>query len=271
MPGRRASARPSVAVTSLADTGSAPTDRVMIQAEQGIQDLQDRTRSLRSQVLALSGRALGRRVLTGSGTYVPAQGTTMVLVRGVACGGGGGGAGGGAGAAAGGGGASGEYWEAWIDGGPRITGGSYSAPTSGGSGGSSAGGNASAGSDATIVINATTYTLRGGGGGNGMTSVAANGFAAQGHGVTGSAPGGVLMRQDGEPGFLVSTLIFWGGAGGSTPLGSGGGTGDAASGSSPGRASSGYGGGGGGAAASGATGKAGAPGGAAVWVIEEYS
>lgn len=44
MPGRRVAPPRNVTVASLADTGDAATDRVMIQAEQNLQDLQERAR-----------------------------------------------------------------------------------------------------------------------------------------------------------------------------------------------------------------------------------
>lgn len=217
------------------------------------------------------GRLLAIQVLTGSGTYVPTPGTTRAIIEGVACGGGGGGAGGGGNPAIGGGGASGEYFRAVVGiEGVTLTGGAYSAPTSGGAGGSSAGGNAAAGSDASLLIAGTTYTLKGGAGGLGTASAAPPLFAGPGRAVVGTASGLVLLRDDGEMGFSVTASVFWGGRGGSTPLGPGGGVGDASGGSSAGHDASGYGGGGGGACVNG-TGKAGGAGGAAVWFVHEFS
>lgn len=238
-----------------------------------IRALETRVPALSTQVTALSHqRYLGRQVLTGSGDYVPTRGTVAVLLRGVACGGGGGGAGGGANAAGGGGGASGEMLELFIGTprGPSLSGGPYSAPLSGGFGGPTVGGDGGAGQDASITVNGVTYVLKGGLGGHGMTSTAANGAAIPGRAQVGTVSTGMLIRQDGTPGWLVNTSLFWGGAGGSTPLGAGGGIGDAAFGSTGGRTPSGYGGGGGGACVFGSPGFSGSAGGAAVWIVDEF-
>src|SRR5262245_34564478 len=250
--------------------------RVITQQVQGTIDstraqLESSIAATDATVATLTGRLLGRQKLTGSGTYTPTPGTTRARVRGVACGGGGGGGQGGANAAGGAGGASGEFMDTWVGGtGVAIAGGSYSAPTSGGSAGSSAGGNGGTGSDAALTIAGTTFTLKGGGGGAGMLTTAANGFALPGRAVVGAATPDVLLRRDGEPGIVVNTALFWGGAGGSTPLGAGGGTGDASGGSTVGRDPSGFGGGGGGGCVN-AAGRAGAAGGPAVFIVEEYS
>lgn len=266
MPGRRTSARPSVAVASLADTGHDGTDRVMIQAEQNLQDLQDRVRGLRSQVLAVSGRFLGRQILTGSGTYAPSPGTTLVRVRMIGGGGGGGGAGGGANVAVGAGGATGRYLDFVVGGGAAITGGAYSCG-GGGSGGANTGGTGGTGGSTTIVVNRTTYTATGGGGGTGLASTAASGFAFPGGLIGGSSTADVSYAEQGQPGILVNTLLFWGGSGGSTEFGAGGGTGVGSQNGNPGLGF-GSGGGGAGAAAAGKVGGAGAPG---AIDIEEYS
>lgn len=57
MPGRRARPPRAVAVASLADTGDAATDRVLIQAEQNLQDLQDHQRALAADVATLKADA----------------------------------------------------------------------------------------------------------------------------------------------------------------------------------------------------------------------
>ena len=286
MPGRRVSARKSVAVVSLASTGDAATDRVMIPAEQSIQDLQDRGRSetkrldtadtalgaridsLTATVDALTGRFVARQVLTGSGTYTPTPGTTAARARLVGGGGGGGGGSGGAGVACGSGGGSGTYYEFTVVGG-TVTGGAYSVG-SGGSAGSSAGGTGGTGGNTTLVLNGTTYTAKGGTGGTGQTNTGSSHAPAVGHaqGGTPSTATTILVGEDGDHGvYAASDGYFWGGAGGGNPLGSGGGTVD---GGNNGAVGFGLGGGGGGAAAT-TVGKSGAAGSAGIIIIEEYS
>lgn len=292
MAGRRPQPPRPVAVISLGATNDPAVDRVLKQAEQHVEDLQDHARrtsaavetnttdlaNLTSTVTALptTGRLLrAPQTLTGSGTYTPAIGTAMVIISGAACGGGGGGAGAAVGttAAAGGGGASGERVSRMVIGAPGgslITGGSFTAPTPGGAAGANTGGNGGTGSDATLLINGVTYTLKGGGGGQGMASTTVAAFAKRGVAQVGAVTGAI--REDGWPGVLVNTSSFWGGPGGSAgDLGEGGAGADALSGSTAGGSPSGFGGGGGGGCAFGNTGVAGAAGGPAGWIIEEYS
>lgn len=267
MPGRRATARPSVAVASLADTGHDGTDRVMIQAEQAVQDLQDRVRSLRAQVLALSGRSLGRRILTGSGVYSPSAGTTRVHVRMIGGGGGGGGATPGAGVGAAAGGSSGALLDIWIGtAGTPVQGGTYSCG-GGGAAGTTAPGAGGAGGDTTIVVNRAAYVAKGGGGGAPMTGVAGNGNANPSAPAGGTSPGGVVTFGAGGVGQVNDGNMWFSGGGGGTALGPGGAVVD---GTNAGPNGGLYGGGGSGAAASSGAraGGAGAPG---VIVIEEYS
>lgn len=267
MAGRRTSARPSVSVASLADTGHDGTDRVMIQAEQNLQDLQDRVRSLRSQVLAVAGRSLGRQILTGSGTYTPNSGATRVHVRMIGGGGGGGGATPGAGAGAAAGGSSGALLDIWIgEAGVPIQGGAYSCGA-GGAGGTTAPGAGGSGGDTTIVINRATYVAKGGGGGAAMTGVAANGNANPTIPAAGTSSGGLVTHGAGGIGQVSDGNMWFSGGGGGTALGPGGAP---AGGTNAGVAGGIYGGGGGGAAAQ--TGaRAGGAGAAGVIVLEEYS
>lgn len=276
-----------VAVASLADTGDPATDRVMIQAEQNLQDLQagaraatktattqaasaasqgsaitaltTRVTTAEAKITTLQGEVSGRLLaapltLTGSGSGTLPAGTTMIRLRFTGAGGGGGGAAGGANSAAGAGGNSGTYLEIIIGspGGAVLPSAySWSAGT-GGTAGSSAGGTGGTGGDSTFTHNSITYTAKGGAGGGGAANLASS-FGAPAARTPGSSAALVNVQQQGEPGVNINNF-FWSGQGGSNPMGGGGGL----SGSTAANGNDGslYGGGGGGAIAQ-ATGRAG--------------
>ena len=221
-----------------------------------------------------TGSLLARQVLTtASSAYAPSQGATRLRVRMVGGGGGGGGASGGTGFAAAGGGGSGGWgeFEVLVSGG--IVGGGVSVGAGGAAGASGAfGGNGAA---TQVTINATTYVVNGGMGGEGgintLTVRSAQGGAA---GTVALQPGNI--SSGGSPGLngqvFSSGAQAYAGNGGSNPFGAGGrgfsgGGGGAAN---VGGDALGYGGGGGGAFAAAANllGGAGVPG---LIVIEEYS
>lgn len=268
MAGRRVKPPGSVDVLSLASTGHAPTDRVLQQAQEAVQDLQAQARETVGELAALPGRLLGARLLTGAGAYTPTPGTRMVLVRMVGGGGGGGGGTGGSGTASGSGGASGTYLEFHVSGDGRdLAGGPYSCGA-GGAGGSTAGSAGGAGGDTTLQLHGQTYRATGGGGGGGQVNTTSGHAPPVGRRRAGSTPMPVTLGEDGDHGvFAPSDGYFWGGAGGSNPLGTGGATVD---GGNNGTAPTGFGGGGGGASATTASksGGAGAPG---CIALEEYA
>lgn len=216
------------------------------------------------------GRFVGPpRKLTGTTTYVPTPGTTLVLVEQVGGGGGGGGGQGGVGtAAAGGGGASGVYLYYVVGalGGRPLRGG-LAVGGALGAGGVNTGGNGVAGGDSTIVLNDVTYTAKGGAGAFGMLASVGNAFAGEGApSLTGSSALLVLeaLQGAGAPGICVAGPFAWSGFGGSTPMGSGGHVATTFGAGNPGL---GLGSGGSGAsvAAAGAAGGDGAPGGFLIW------
>lgn len=230
--------------------------------ETQIRELQDQARELGTA----GGRLLGVQILTGSGTYTPTPGTMTVDVEGVACGGGGGGGQGVNGC--GGGGTSGAYFRKRIDSNGRgIRGGAYSAPTTGGAGGAATGGVGSTGSNATIVINGITYTLKGGPGGGGMPAPAGTTFAGPGSIASGSSTGdlGAPFQGGGTEGIFLSGSFGTSGDGGSCPLGAGGRLRSTAD---PGTGNPGQGYGGGGGGGQNGAGGSGAP---AVWIVKEYN
>jgi hypothetical protein len=211
---------------------------------------------------------IGQQVFTSSGTYTPTTGTKAVRVRMVGGGGGGGGAGGGASArCAGGGGSSGVYWEKWIAPGASITGGAVTIG-SGGAGGTSGGGTGGNGDDTSVVIQATTYTAKGGTGNTGLASsgdaytyaVGPQTGSTAGYDFIAGSPGTAGMCQAG------GTLVV-AGVGGSNPFGIGGATPS----DSVGTAGVGYGAGGGGGNHNGTTDRAGGAGTAGLVIIDEYA
>lgn len=216
------------------------------------------------------GRLLAVQVLSAaSGTYTPTTGTKFVRGRMV----GGGGGGGGAPTASGnqsvsGGGASGSFVE-FTSGTPgsasAITGGAFVCGAAGAAGATTPA-NGGTGGDTTIVVNATTITAKGGLGGA-LGAAAAVGFAAGGATQAGSSAGVLSLQEVGAPGINISNLIFYGGAGGGSPMGAGGpiGVNGVA-----GTAGTGAGAGGGGAATS-STARAGAAGTAGLIIVEEYA
>jgi|SRR6188474_168555 len=225
-----------------------------------------RLESQAGRLATLTGRYLGRQIITLSGTYTPAPGATMARVRGI----GGGGAGGGAtavgvGVGAGAGGSSGVMFDLVLGTrGVPLTGGAYACgaggtPVSGGPGG--------AGGDSTIVVNGVTYVAKGGAGGALGASTLTDAIAMANTPAAGTSGGGVVTFGPGANGLVVGGAAWSSGSGGSTELGPGGlGVG----GSTPGLAGSSYGGGGGGGAAQ-TVNRAGGAGGAAAFVIDEYS
>lgn len=217
-----------------------------------------------------SGTVLGVQLLTGSGTYVPTTGTRRLLVRMVGGGGGGGGAAGGANVASASGGGSGMYMEFTVgDGTAAVAGGAYSCGLFG-NGGIDTGGTGATGGNTTVVLNGTTYTARGGTGGSGQANTASSHAPAVGR-VQGGSPSLdtiTFVGEDGDHGVYANTDgYFWGGAGGSNPLGAGGG---AVDGGNFGRSPFGWGAGGGGGCAT-TVGKSGGNGGNGVIMITEFS
>src|SRR5574338_573235 len=213
---------------------------------------------------------IGRQIFTSGGTYTPTSGAVAVRVRMTGGGGGGGGIGAvGSGGGGGAGGNSGSYFEKWIDPGASVTGGTVTIGA-GGSAGSS--GNGGPGGDTSIVVNGTTYTAKGGNGGTGSFTRAGNLMCMPGSANGASSSGDVVFFGPGSPGFAFQAdgpVQWWyGGAGGSNPLGAGGGV---QNNSTDGNSGTGYGAGGGGASNGSATGKVGAAGTAGIVIIEEYA
>jgi hypothetical protein len=285
VPARRIPKPPrNVTVASLADTGDPATDRVMIQAEQNLQDLQDKARAATATATAqsdaiatLQGQVSGRLLaptltLTGSGSDTLPAGTCVVVLDMIGQGGGGGGAVNGSAAASGG--LSGWRLRTVI-GTPGVPLStltySWSAGSAGGGGGSAAGGNGTAGADTTATVNGTGFTAKGGSGGIGSTGAAA--VSSTPIAAPGTGPVGLASFGQAGPGLVMAlaTAGLIGGAGGGTDLGAGGepifgvaSTGNAGS-------SAGFGGGGSGAVAinpAGFVGGAGAPG---VVLLTPYS
>lgn len=213
------------------------------------------------------GRYLGRQRFVVNGTYTPTPGTLTVVVRGQAPGGGGGGAASSTGSAAGAGGNSGFFAEHRINNPAGITGGAVVCPATGGAGGTSAGGTGTTGSDLTFVINATTFTLKGGTGGTGMTNSTVGAVSIPVAQASGSTAGlDVLRFGTGQPG-IVTGIAPVGGAGGDSPFGSGGRSQSAGVGAGVAGAT----GGGGGGAATNNFNAAGGDGGGGLLLIDEYA
>lgn len=206
---------------------------------------------------------IGRQLFTASGTYTPTPETKAVRVRMVGGGGGGGGAQGGN--ACGGGGASGAYWEKFINVGPGLTGGAVTIGAAG-TGGSTAGGNGGTGGDTSVVVQATTYTAKGGLGGVGMLTPAGTFTALGGSKQAGTSAGDVAFQEPGYPSLFINTSFYYAGKGGSSPLGAGGAP-TVQTASAAGTVGTGF--GAGGSGGQGAA-QAGAVGTAGVVIIEEY-
>lgn len=186
-----------VTTSSISDTGTAVSTSSSISANGGL-------------TIAGQYTLLGRQTFKTSGTYTPSTGTRLVKLR--ECGGGGGS--GGAKSNATGGGSSGAYLEITLNPGATITGGTVTigaagtagavTPTAGGIGG-----------DTSVVIQAVTYTAKGGG------ASAANGMLG-GAGQVGSTSADI--NQTGNPGTWGAVIAgtYISGNGGSSPFGSGG-------------------------------------------------
>jgi hypothetical protein len=286
VPGRRVAAPRNVTVASLADTGDPATDRVMIQAEQNLQDLQEKARAAAATAAAQAtaiaaiptgGRLLGVVLLTGSGSGTLPAGTAAIRFRGTGQGGGGGGATTGAGIAAGAGGSTGEIVEGMTGtpGGTPLTVTAYSwiGGTGAGAGGTSAGGNGATGTASTFTANGVAYTASGGGGGQGIVGVAGNANTNPTTTATGTPAvgvSGVLRRASGLglDGEMHDGTMWISGSGGCHEMGTGGVT---VGGLTAGNPGTGMGGGGGGAAAGGGGGRAGGDGAPGGWIVEFYS
>lgn len=162
------------------------------------------------------GRFLGRQIFTANGTYTPTAGTRAVRLRMVGGGGGSGGCAGTAGSLAAGGGGAGIYVETWIIPGAAITGGAVTIGAGGtaGTNAPTAGGN---GGDTTIVIQATTYTAKGGTG----TAAGVIGKSPGGYGLAGSTITEIVTCGAGQNGVADATSVL-GGDGGYSPWGRGG-------------------------------------------------
>lgn len=221
----------------------------------------------------IGGRLLARQVLTAtSGTYTPSSGTAFVKVWIMAPGGGGGGAQSTGGVAAGAGGSTGMllHFTVGTPGGAAITGGAYACPAGGAGGvaGNNAGTN---GGDATIVINGTTFTAKGGAGGPGMANVGAgaNGESLPVAPAAGTSAVGDSAYAGGGKGVVNDGTAWSSGQGGSIPPWGSGGL--PVGGGTAGANATGFGAGGGGAAATGSVNRAGGNGAPAKIVVEEYS
>jgi hypothetical protein len=189
-----------VTTSSISDTGTVVSTTSSISANGGL-------------TIANQYTFLGRQVFSITGTYTPTTGARVVRIR--ECGGGGGS--GGAKSAATGGGSSGSYLEVTINPGAAITGGVVTIGAAGTAGAltPTAGGN---GGDTSVVVQATTYTAKGGGG-----SIAGSGNVVLGAaGQTGSSAGDI--NQTGNPGTFGAVIAgtYVSGNGGSSPFGSGG-------------------------------------------------
>lgn len=234
-------------------TFTAPLDRRIADiatAEAVRVNHERRIAELAAELVTLNGapgRLIGRRFLVGSGQYVPTPGTRWIIVRMVGGGGGGGGTtGGGTGTANGSGGGSGAYLEFDVVAVSAVRNGLFSCGA-GGAGGSTSGGNGGTGGDTTFTINGVTYTAKGGTGGTGQVNTTAAHAPTPGRRQGGGSAVQIVVGEDGERGvYAPSDGYFWGGAGGSNPLGTGGGT---VNGDNVGLPGSGFGGGGGGASA----------------------
>jgi hypothetical protein len=285
MAGRRPVRPQQVAVSGLPSSGDPAVDRMTVQAEQDLQDLQDFARrtqtdvgdisaeldSLTATVAAIptSGRLLTTLRLTGTGSGTLPAGTAVVILEGVGQGGGGGGAAGGAGVGVGGGGASGARLCIKI-GTPGVPlanlAYSWTAGSAGGAAGADTGGNGGTGTDSTVTINGTTYTMKGGLGGTGGASSTTIAYSAGGSQQAGTTSGGHVEQEVGFPGVVTAgsaPALGWGGRGGGTAMGVGGGETSGGS-AGAGGDTNGFGGAGAGGCSVGATGKAGgagAPGG----------
>lgn len=207
-----------------------------------------------------------RQVFTANGTYTPSTGCKAVRIKLVGGGGGGGGAGGGSTVrSAGGGGSSGAYLEHWIEPGTDITGGAVTIGAAGTAGASTgtAGGN---GGDTSVVVQAVTYTAKGGTGGAGCTT--STNYTLSVNPQAGSTATDIVSGGAGTAGIANSGgAILVAGNGGSNPLGYGGVTAT----SSAGSAGTGYGAGGSGGHHAGTTDVAGGAGTAGIVIIEEYA
>lgn len=276
MAGRRARPPRPVPVLSLASTNHGPTDRVLMQASDAVQDLQQKARDAATGIeaaqasadAATPGRMLAAPIrLTGTGSGTLPAGTCVVVLEGVGGGAGGGGAkgNGGANIAAAAGGSSGVRLRTTI-GTPGVPLANLAYSWSAGAGGTGGNGtptNGAVGGDTTVTINGTAYTMKGGGGGTGATGIAGSGNyppTAPAGGTSGAA--GESSYGNGESGIMIGGAAWFSGCGGETPMGAGG---LSVGGNSNGIAGSGMGGGGSGAAATGAataTGGNGADGGA---------
>jgi len=215
----------------------------------------------------LTGRWLARQILTGSGTYTPTTGTTIVHMREIGGGGGGGGASPGAGAGAAAGGSSGVLLDIVVGtAGVALTGGAY-ACGAGGTAGATTPAAGGTGGDTTVIINGTTYTAKGGGGGGAMTGVAGDSAALSTAPAAGTSAGGVTTYGNGGAGIVDDGAVWYSGSGGSTALGAGG---LQVGGTTAGNAGNGYGSGGSGASAQSGS-RAGGAGAAGLIIIDEYT
>ncbi len=209
---------------------------------------------------AIPGRLIGIQRFSASGTYTPTTGTVTVIFEIQAGGGGGGGV---ATTGAGAGGNSGFYGRHHVTNGAGITGGAVTIG-SGGAGGANTGATGGTGGDTSIVVNATTFTVKGGTGGQGVNNVS---VAVQNPLVSasGSTAGmDVLRFGPGGDGVELASNNGASGAGGVSPLGSGG---DPVNTSGGAGLAGTFGGGGSGACGSTAVGGAG---GAGLVIINEY-
>jgi hypothetical protein len=171
----------------------------------------------------VTGRRIGTRVVSASGTFAPTVGAKFFRVRLQGAGGGGGGCpatGAGQGACAGGGG-GGAYCESWLTA-AQVGAGIAVTIGTGGTGGTGVSGNAGSASSVGALL-----TAPGGSGGN-VTGVLTSSVAALSYGGNGGAlaSGGNVINTNGITGFFgyqINGTV--GGAGGGAPISGGGGGG----------------------------------------------
>jgi len=218
-----------------------------------------------------SGTLIAQQKFTANGTYTPTALTKKVRVR--MCGGGGAGAaaqGGAVNSGAASGGASGTTIEVTLISGSLITGGAITIGAAGAPAAYPAAGGT--GGDTVAVINATTYTAKGGLGGHAGNRLVPPSVARPGLPQAGSTAGDYVTADPGQMGINngnAGSDQFVGGSGGSGGMGIGG---DGAVVSGVGGAGAGFGAGGGGAVTSGGDAeKAGGAGTAGIVIIQEYT
>jgi hypothetical protein len=271
-------------MAGLPDSGNVAVDRMTVDAEQNLQDLQDFGRRTQKDVATLQdvvdaiqatvaairpGRLLATSgLVTGTSSGTLPAGTCVVILTGTGGGGGGGGA---AGALSAGGGGSAGVRARYIIGTPGTPLASLAiswAAGAAGAAGTSAPGAGGTGGDSTFTVNGVTYTFKGGTGGA-LMGASANNVAPGGQPQAGSTAGAVpgYCGDPGQNGMVWGGVANFSGGGGAHEFGIGGAP---VGGTNPGNAASGHGCGGGGAASGGA-GQAGGAGTDGAFTWEAFS